>query len=434
MSEEELTMMGEVPLSAQVAEGSAGKAPKAKLVCIDDSMLDPSQRGLTIELDEQELTIGRDAACTVQIRFAKVSKQHARIQPQNGKWIVLDLNSTNGVFVNDIRVVDRPMPLLSGSYLRIASVPFKFVLDRPEAAAALEKNVFSGPKDGDEEEGTMYGNQALGRAVDVENMVRQQPPVKIEMPVAAKPAIGGTPAPVLAPAGGAAKKSPMTMILVGVAALALIGGGLFAFKGGAGPQETVEHAGKALKKVKSRFDVMPTTIAKTDLAQDNVILDEMTVKLEEALKAHPDSPQLKKLLIQAILFKQERELYVKVSDGKAEAVEKEVEPLVSRLGGLVQGLGKEDEGAVAGELLALIQDVGWLKSFLQRYPDASPTAKSKPAAEEIARYREVRKGFVERKKNPKINAALSVTYPLLNRLASQVANDDLPKMDPWTAQ
>ena len=58
----------------------------------------------TIETDKAEITIGRNPGNDIHIDNLGVSKQHAKIVKQDGGYVVEDLNSTNGTFINDKRV------------------------------------------------------------------------------------------------------------------------------------------------------------------------------------------------------------------------------------------------------------------------------------------------------------------------------------------
>ena len=57
-----------------------------------------------IELDEKELIMGRSPECDIQLRLDNVSRKHARIVYLNEEYQIEDLESTNGVYVNGIRV------------------------------------------------------------------------------------------------------------------------------------------------------------------------------------------------------------------------------------------------------------------------------------------------------------------------------------------
>jgi len=60
--------------------------------------------GKTFPLDGDILTIGREASNPIAINDAEVSRKHTQLVFQGGKYIVTDLGSTNGTFVNGQRV------------------------------------------------------------------------------------------------------------------------------------------------------------------------------------------------------------------------------------------------------------------------------------------------------------------------------------------
>ncbi|HEY5984716.1 MAG TPA: FHA domain-containing protein [Anaerolineales bacterium] len=60
--------------------------------------------GVTFALEGDQLIIGRDASNAVAINDAEVSRKHARLTFQGGKYVIEDLGSTNGTFVNGQRV------------------------------------------------------------------------------------------------------------------------------------------------------------------------------------------------------------------------------------------------------------------------------------------------------------------------------------------
>jgi len=60
--------------------------------------------GVTFPLEGDQLTIGRDASNGVAINDAEVSRKHSRLSFQGGKYVLEDLGSTNGTFVNGQRL------------------------------------------------------------------------------------------------------------------------------------------------------------------------------------------------------------------------------------------------------------------------------------------------------------------------------------------
>ena len=56
--------------------------------------------GAIYPLEKESLSIGRDSANGIQINDPEMSRRHARLQMQGGKYVIEDLGSTNGTHVN----------------------------------------------------------------------------------------------------------------------------------------------------------------------------------------------------------------------------------------------------------------------------------------------------------------------------------------------
>jgi pSer/pThr/pTyr-binding forkhead associated (FHA) protein len=74
--------------------------------------------GTVIPLADQQITIGRAADATLVLTDDYASTRHARLFPQNGEWIVEDLGSTNGTYL-DRQKVTQPTPVPVGMPVRI---------------------------------------------------------------------------------------------------------------------------------------------------------------------------------------------------------------------------------------------------------------------------------------------------------------------------
>ena len=57
------------------------------------------------ELGKKAVVVGRSPECDIQLEVQNVSRKHARVLLHNEEYLIEDLDSTNGVFVNGIRVV-----------------------------------------------------------------------------------------------------------------------------------------------------------------------------------------------------------------------------------------------------------------------------------------------------------------------------------------
>ena len=58
----------------------------------------------SLELCEDEVIIGRVPECDIQLMVDNVSRKHARIVFINEEYQIEDLGSTNGIYVNGIKV------------------------------------------------------------------------------------------------------------------------------------------------------------------------------------------------------------------------------------------------------------------------------------------------------------------------------------------
>ena len=82
--------------------------------------------------------LGRAADCGVRIDDRSLSNQHCRFEQVPGGWKVVDLESRNGTFVNDVLVAQRRLE--DGDTLRVGRLAFRYVVtDEPlEESPAVE--------------------------------------------------------------------------------------------------------------------------------------------------------------------------------------------------------------------------------------------------------------------------------------------------------
>lgn len=74
--------------------------------------------GATFTLEGDQLTIGRDSTNEIVVNDAEVSRRHARLTFQGGKYVLEDLGSTNGTFVNGQRLAG-PRVLKAGEVVSL---------------------------------------------------------------------------------------------------------------------------------------------------------------------------------------------------------------------------------------------------------------------------------------------------------------------------
>ncbi len=96
----------------------------ARLIAVEDEH--------TILLDKPILLIGRHEECDIQLESSKVSRKHCCIAQIENYLIVRDLDSTNGVRINNQPVSEGK--LQSGDELMIGNIRYRLTWD-DEAAA-----------------------------------------------------------------------------------------------------------------------------------------------------------------------------------------------------------------------------------------------------------------------------------------------------------
>jgi len=83
-------------------------------------------KGATFDIGEEAVVIGRDTSASVCIAEASVSRRHSQIERKGNDFVISDLDSLNGTFVNDVPVKTRR--LQNGDRIRIGESQFLFLL------------------------------------------------------------------------------------------------------------------------------------------------------------------------------------------------------------------------------------------------------------------------------------------------------------------
>ena len=83
---------------------------------------------------KKQLLIGRRESCDIVLRFANVSAHHAQLTNEGGYWYVRDLQSRNGIKINDVRVQDQRR-IDPGDILAVAKHKYRVDYDPVELGA-----------------------------------------------------------------------------------------------------------------------------------------------------------------------------------------------------------------------------------------------------------------------------------------------------------
>jgi hypothetical protein len=85
----------------------------------------------TILLGQAVFNIGRKMENDLVIEDPRISREHAQIRAVKGKFVLFDLNSSGGTFVNSIRISQQP--LFPGDVISLAGIPLVYGEDPPPA-------------------------------------------------------------------------------------------------------------------------------------------------------------------------------------------------------------------------------------------------------------------------------------------------------------
>jgi pSer/pThr/pTyr-binding forkhead associated (FHA) protein len=108
-----------VPRAAQAPAKANARPPRGARSAPQQLLVTAgSLAGTRLGLTDQQITIGRAGDATLVLSDDYASTRHARIFPQDGQWLVEDLGSTNGTYL-DRQKVTQPTPVPVGVPIRI---------------------------------------------------------------------------------------------------------------------------------------------------------------------------------------------------------------------------------------------------------------------------------------------------------------------------
>ena len=102
---------------AKAPKAKRGQSASATQLVVHEP---PALRGATFPLGD-DVTLGRAAGCQITLDDTFVSSLHARVYRRDGNYVVEDLGSTNGTYLNRKRVAG-PMVAQRGDRLQVGNV------------------------------------------------------------------------------------------------------------------------------------------------------------------------------------------------------------------------------------------------------------------------------------------------------------------------
>ena len=93
--------------------------------------------GNTYPLEGDEILIGRESNSTLHIDSPGVSRRHARLVFQNNQYLLEDLGSSNGTFVNGVQI-SKPWPLKNGDVISLGKmIQLEYQVGLPPVSATM---------------------------------------------------------------------------------------------------------------------------------------------------------------------------------------------------------------------------------------------------------------------------------------------------------
>ena len=108
------------PVAPVVAAGPVGGgSPVLRAV-------EGSDAGKVFALDKPVVVLGRLPECDITLTGAAVSRRHAKVQEEGGRWTITDLGSTNGIRINAQQV--QVGEIRPGDRVEVGDITFTFLL------------------------------------------------------------------------------------------------------------------------------------------------------------------------------------------------------------------------------------------------------------------------------------------------------------------
>ncbi len=110
--------------SVQSGRGQPSRAQSSAAIATRLVITSGPKEGLELTLPTEPLTIGRSSESGLVIRDDYTSTHHARLMHWSEDWVIQDLDSTNGTFLNGTRVT-LPTPVPLNTPVRIGTTSFE---------------------------------------------------------------------------------------------------------------------------------------------------------------------------------------------------------------------------------------------------------------------------------------------------------------------
>jgi pSer/pThr/pTyr-binding forkhead associated (FHA) protein len=203
--------------------------------------------GKVFQLNKSEIYIGRDINNDIVISDAEISRKHARLMLQGGGYVLEDLGSTNGSFVNGQRLMG-PHQMHPGELMMLGEnvgLSYEAVAADPNATVVSSAQVgptpFVQPREAQASANQPYGTPATQVESFAEPSEFEQPGMpQVEAPYPAQPAQSGAKKWLLAGCGCLVVL--FCLVVVGIPLIYLVAPQAFEGVICAGPLKSITNA------------------------------------------------------------------------------------------------------------------------------------------------------------------------------------------------
>jgi pSer/pThr/pTyr-binding forkhead associated (FHA) protein len=94
-----------------------------------------TQAGMSFVISGNQVVMGREEGLDIVLQDPESSRRHARVSWQGGRYVIEDMGSTNGTFVNGMQIT-APLTLNPGDSIGIGQTALVFQLSGAEAGSS----------------------------------------------------------------------------------------------------------------------------------------------------------------------------------------------------------------------------------------------------------------------------------------------------------
>lgn len=413
---------------AMPADHILTEIPRLQLCCLDLSKLDNRPEQLVLVADNPDgFVVGREDGLSGQLKSNGISRRHARFTANQGQWMVEDLDSTNGVFVNGERITT--MSLRDGDEVKLGPIRFRASVIAPEADAEADGTMMVRAPMVDSEHTMMADSREASEAVlkavrqaDADQTQTIQMPQRAASPADAQPGRRG----------GAMRMA----VLAAVAVAAAVGGGVYYFQQSAesGSIEAAVHStGQTTRRlVDTVRERAAADLVSGDYKADLQVLAPKLAEMQGLAETYRGAPMLVGAAGRLHFLEFERRFVPLMHGGRLAEAEDLVagsRASLQRLEGLMPAGVRDAETEEIRTARDLVEFAGILLRFRRFSLDFPLGRDQRPAPAQVQAMLDLKGDFARYRRQ--YNKTLSVHYLVFRAMVNEIEERDTFLVNQW---